>query len=279
MTDIPTSDGEDLASIPPPSPLPTPQQGDLPYLPLSRWSYWYPFGAVAVGVVAVAVAVAVIGGVAGRDAVEDLNPLVLLGIQSFASLGALVAFSWFRGSRSWKQDYGFELSWRQWWGFPAGMVLQIGVALATYPLVQLISDDDAPQQAIARVAASISGADLAFFTFVVVVLAPVIEEVTFRGMLLGRLMKTMTKHPAVLISSAAFALTHLLDPNAILVVPGLFLVGIGLGYLALRGGNLGLAVLAHAGVNGLAVLLLVYQDDIAELQESAGALGSLLLQW
>ena len=48
-------------------------------------------------------------------------------------------------------------------GIVIGPFLQIAVALLTYPLIQRFAEDDGPQQEIARVAAELSGAEIAFF--------------------------------------------------------------------------------------------------------------------
>jgi membrane protease YdiL (CAAX protease family) len=68
----------------------------------------------------------------------------------------------------------------------------------------------------------------------------------------------MGPRAAIAVTAAAFAAIHLLDPNAVLVVPGLFLIGLVLGYLALAGGNLSRPILAHAGVNLTAAVLLFF---------------------
>ena len=148
------------------------------------------------------------------------------------------------------------------------MVLQIAVALLTYPLIERFAEDDGPQQEIARVAADLTGAEIAFFGLMVAVLTPIFEEIVFRGMLLGKLVKSMNRHWAAGISAVAFGATHLLDPNALLVVPGLTLVGLALAYTAYYSKNLSLPIFVHMGVNGLAVLLLAFQDQLEELAET-----------
>ena len=108
-------------------------------------------------------------------------------------------------------------------------------------------------------------------TVLVVAVGPLVEEIVYRGMLLGRLVKTMSSRSAIVISAAVFALIHLADPNALLVVPGLFIIGLVLGYLAVRTGNIGLATFTHAGINALAVAALVYGEELGDLSEPAEA--------
>ena len=110
------------------------------------------------------------------------------------------------------------------------------------------------------------------FLFLVVVLAPLVEEVIFRGMLLSRLRRSFGRWASILISAAAFALIHLIDPNAVFAVPSLFLVGIGLGWYALPYGDLSVPIFVHAGVNLTGAVFLLYGDEITESVENVVAL-------
>ncbi len=272
MSDFEVPEASDLSNLPPPQGPPAGEQPRDAYLPHSNWSYGHIAMVLAFGIiVGPLLALITIGVVGGSSAIDDVSPLALLAAQAVASLVAVAVASRFRGSRSWRIDFGFKIEARHVWGIAAGMVLQVAVALLTLPLVQLLSEDDGPQQEIARLGAELTNWEIALFALLVAVVTPVFEEIVYRGMLLGRLVKSMSRRNAVLISSAVFALTHLLDPNAILVVPGLFLVGLALGYLALRAGNIGLPIFAHMGTNGLAVLFLAYGEELQELSETVEA--------
>jgi membrane protease YdiL (CAAX protease family) len=72
----------------------------------------------------------------------------------------------------------------------------------------------------------------------------------------------MSANSAIAISAAVFAGIHLIDPNALFVVPGLFVIGLVLGYQALKTGRIGLAVMTHAGVNLLAAVALLADLDV-----------------
>ncbi len=272
MSDFEVPEAPDLSNLPPPQGPPAGGPRRDAYLPHSNWSYGHIAMVLAFGIiVGPLLALIAVGVVGGSSAIEDVSPLALLAAQAAASLVAVAVASRFRGSRSWRTDFGFKIEARHVWGIGAGMVLQVAVALLTLPLVQLLSEDDGPQQEIARLGAELTNWEIALFALLVAVVTPVFEEIVYRGMLLGRLVKSMGRRSAVLISSGVFALTHLLDPNAILVVPGLFLVGLALGYLALRAGNIGLPIFAHMGTNGLAVLFLAYGDELQELSETVEA--------
>jgi len=88
---------------------------------------------------------------------------------------------------------------------------------------------------------------LACFAVTAVVVAPLFEEILFRGVLLPVLGTWLGPTGAVLLSAALFAAAHLSLAEWI----PLFLLGIGLGVLRLRSGRLASCVLLHALWNGL----------------------------
>ena len=98
------------------------------------------------------------------------------------------------------------------------------------------------------------------------ILGPLSEELVFRGALLSALLRDHGRTWAIYGSSGAFAAIHLLDPQAILVVPVLFVVGIVLARQAIKTGRLGRPFLTHAGFSLLSVIALF-------LGEAEGALG------
>ncbi len=77
----------------------------------------------------------------------------------------------------------------------------------------------------------------------VVVVAPVVEEFVFRGLLLHRWSRKWGVLRGVLASTAAFAVLHF-SPL------GIFLLGLGIAAIYLRTGSLWLAIIAH-GLNNL----------------------------
>jgi membrane protease YdiL (CAAX protease family) len=59
-----------------------------------------------------------------------------------------------------------------------------------------------------------------------------------------------------------FAGIHLIDPDAAFVAVGLFVIGLVLGWQALRTSRLGLSIMTHAGVNLLAAIALLLDMDV-----------------
>ena len=159
---------------------------------------------------------------------------------------------------------------QDWVGVLWGVGLQFAVALALSPLLRLLTDDFETQQQVADLAEATSdlGGQLQLAVMFVLV-APFVEEVLFRGVMMGWLAKRMHIRWAITISAAAFAAIHLADPNAVLAVPSLFVIGIGLGWAAHRRGNIGIAIFMHAGVNLLGTIVLIWGDSILDYLEDA----------
>ena len=78
-------------------------------------------------------------------------------------------------------------------------------------------------------------------------LAPLFEEVIFRGALLPVLAKTFGNTWGIVISAFAFALAHL----SVGELPPLVVLGVGLALLRLTSGRLFPCVLMHALWNGI----------------------------
>ena len=208
---------------------------------------------------------------------SELNLLTFAASFAGQAAGNLVVM-WIlsvrRGTGSFRSDYGLTVEAGHWWGVPAGLGLQIAVVLVTAPLLRVLFPDGAPQQEVA----SITEGTTTVIEGVVIVLmvgvaAPVVEEVLFRGMLLSRLVRSMRTGWAVVIQAAVFGGVHLLDPSAIAALPGLFLIGVVLGYAAIRSRNLSLPILIHAGVNLTAAVLLIFGGSLAEWLEETAETG------
>lgn len=271
MSDNDVPESPDHAGHPVPAEAAVPASGSDTYLPGSNWSYGAIAAALLSGFVAVSIAAPIIVATTSWATVEEVPIVALLALQHVANLLVLGWLSRSRGSRSWRRDFGLEFTPRQAWGLLAGFAIQFLVALLLTPLVRFLGEDR-PQQAIAQETASLEGWELAAIAVLVVAVGPLVEEIIYRGMLLGRLVNTMSPGRAIAVSAAFFALIHLADPNALLVVPGLFVIGLVLGYVAIRTGNIGLATFIHAGSNALAVIALIGAEELEEVAETVEAM-------
>lgn len=248
---------------------PAPASG---YLTTTRWSVPQFLLVFGVGFVAAFAATAIAFVLWGQD-IDITVFAFVFGVQGGASLLAMVALSRTRGTGSLAADFGLRLRLGDVWALFAGMGLQIGVALLMAPLIQLLYPEGPPSQEVADLTAESSTVlEGALIIGTVGLLAPLVEEMMFRGMLLSRASRSLRTVWAVVVTSAVFAGVHLLDPNAIAALPGLFIIGVVLAIVAFRRGDLSLAIPLHAGVNLTAALILIFGDQLAnrltDLQEN-----------
>ena len=103
-------------------------------------------------------------------------------------------------------------------------------------------------------------------------LAPLAEEVAFRGYVLSALRTRLPARAAVVGSAVLFAAMHL-DPVRF---PAVLVLGLYLGWLAWRSGSIWPAVAAHAVNNGLGALVIAAGASDPEAGPTAGAAVTLL---
>lgn len=150
----------------------------------------------------------------------------------------------------------------------AGVALQILVALVFVPVAEWIGADES-SQALAQQIPNIGGTVLqAGLVLNVALIAPVTEEVMFRGLLPRILQRRMGRGISFAVAALVFALFHLLGVTGdnllqsfVLLVPQLFLVGLVLGWQTMRRRRLGTAIFLHSGFNLVAVLALLFAPE------------------
>lgn len=165
-------------------------------------------------------------------------------------LGAVLFSSRFRGTRSLAVDVGLRFRpIDALWGLGAGLLARVAATLIEIGVY-------------GRAAPPALTLDDGWWLFTAVlaptVIAPVIEELFFRGLLLRVLQRAGGSSVAVTVSSIAFAALHLLaatSPAQLLVV-GLATLAFGVvtGVLAVVTGRIGAAIIAHVVFNALIVV-------------------------
>jgi membrane protease YdiL (CAAX protease family) len=155
---------------------------------------------------------------------------------------------------------------------PRGLILGLLTLFVIYPIVLVISQvssvalhwagraDPKPNAVLEIVAASHQRGVVILGIVMAVLVAPLFEEIAFRGFLqtvLARLFSPSGKRSvaarwiAVIITSICFALVH----GEWAFMPPLFVLALGLGYLYERTGNLWGNIAVHAAFNGLQIFL------------------------
>ena len=147
--------------------------------------------------------------------------------------------------------------WLQWGWKPLASALRLSAAgwlmvtpvvtLVGWLVVKLVGDPGGSNPLLELVLGSRDPLALVLLLLTAVVLAPLFEEVVFRGTLLPVLAARFGSSTAVLLSALVFALAHL----SVGELAPLTVLGIGLGLLRLRGGQLLPCVLMHALWNGV----------------------------
>ncbi len=240
-----------------------------PYLPGTQWRLVDALLVVVAGIVgAVVLGGFVVAAVRGSTEVGTAESVIILAAQQIGSITALAVLSQSRGSGKWRSDFGLVVRLSEFPWLFAGALLQLAAALVVFGVSEAFNIESPPQQNIVEVTTAAEGGSmLVVLALLIVVAAPIVEEVTFRGILLSRLRRSLGPWPSILISAVAFAGLHfVLDPGSYLAVTGLFVVGVALGWAALRRGDLGVPIFLHAGVNLLGVVaLLASSGDAAAI--------------
>ncbi|MBE6015935.1 MAG: CPBP family intramembrane metalloprotease [Lachnospiraceae bacterium] len=102
--------------------------------------------------------------------------------------------------------------------------------------------------------AATSGIDMAVIMVAHCIIAPIAEELCFRGLVFRRFMPVVGRWPAILLSSICFGVIH---GNLVQFVFG-FAVGIFLAHFYYYGRNIIIPIVAHMAVNLLATLMTYY---------------------
>lgn len=196
---------------------------------------------------------------------QDWTIVLSLAGQFLGSLGVF----WILTRHRDVSDIGLTIEAGDFFYVGLGLVLQIAIALLFLPLSHLLFPEGRPPQEVADI---IANADTTFLKVALVasavVLAPVTEELIYRGVLL-RALQSRGKNFAIVVSSVVFTAVHVtgLDSSQMLrsaavSLPPLFLLSLVLAWLTLRTGRLGPAIFLHSGFNLLAAFVLLLPTDI-----------------
>jgi len=207
----------------------------------------------------------VIGSLTGRSGQAILPYYNMATTLAFygALLAVVVFFASRHGGRIWT-----ELGLRRppLWVLPlmpvAALVLQFLTSLISVALSPLLGGMTNPQ------GCDISqgfGQDAYLGIIAIVVIAPIVEEITFRGFIFGGLKNRLGTTWAVVASSVVFALAHTLSVGGsiLLLGPSLFIAGVALALVYQRTKSLYPGMALHASFNLIAVILIFLTSTAA----------------
>lgn len=201
--------------------------------------------------------IAAAGGYADVDA--DEWPMWLTSLSFVLQwVPYLVALWWISqrdGTKRPVDDYRVRFRPIDLVGLPIGVLCQLVLLpLVYWPLQELFEDTfttDKLEERATELWDRADGAWKIILVLIVVVGAPLVEELVYRGLILQTLQSRIDDVLALMISAAFFAGIHF----APIEFPGLFAFAIVLGLCFQRTGRLGSAILAHVGFNAVGLIL------------------------
>ena len=248
----------------PPEPLPADQTPDVPWT--GGDFIWTMVAGLLAGVSAAVVVEA--GGLLTPE--QELVTVVA------AQYGGHLAALWWvtRRRRSSFGELGLVVEPSDGVYLVLGVGLQIALGALVAPLRPQLEGEGLPQS-VAESLPQVQGTATRLALVVgIALLAPVVEEALFRGLLLRSIGRRTGLAAAVYWSGLIFAFFHILglrgenlEAELLLVMPALVVVGVVLGRLAVQHRRLGPAIFTHAGFNLVAVLQLLVGPQLLEWSE------------
>lgn len=200
---------------------------------------------------------AIIAMISGGTTIEtqSTGQLALMAIGLWLPFIAMLSLVARRDKRSFRDSFGLRFKKIDWLGLPLGVLCQVLLMNAVnWPLQQLWPHTFDPSHIERRardMVDSAQGAWVGVLALVVVIGAPVVEELVYRGFIQGGLQARIGTTWSVLIAAAWFTLVHL-EP---IEFPGLFAFSIVLGICYWRTQRVGLSMVTHLAFNATGLLL------------------------
>ena len=200
------------------------------------------------------------GAIAGASsAPSGEEPIWILAASALALwtpfIVMLVVLSRKLGSGHFWSDYFVRFRPIDALGIPLGVASQILLVSAVYwPLRKIFPStfDAADVEERARdLYDRAHGGWLAVLVLIVVVGAPIVEELVYRGFIQGTLRGTMNEGVALVVTAVWFTLIHLTPVE----YPGLFVIALVLGFSYHFSRRIGLSIVTHMAFNATGLLL------------------------
>jgi uncharacterized protein len=212
---------------------------------------------IAAGILASVVVYLLINVVAGP--VEDMSEIVVGSIGSSLIYAGVVGATHLlvvrRKGWTWR-DVGLRRTERNF--LPMTLLVWFGTFVATVAVALFITNVIGEQPPSVRDQlgvdqVTLGGGEIAWLFFVSVLMAPIAEEILFRGLLFDALRRRWPFWPVALVTAVLFALTH----RSLLTIPALTVLGVALAWLRARFDSLYPAITLHALNNAVAITLFV----------------------
>ena len=221
-----------------------------PFRIFAVWSLTYLFANVCGSVV-----ISVLG-----YASADVVPTWVLALSALTLwgpyIGVLLWVSKRQGSGNFAQDFAIRFQAKDLWGIPLGMASQLLlVILVTLPFQWMfpsLFNKEAVEKRANDLFDAAQGGWIVLLFFVVVICAPLVEEIVYRGFIQHNLAVAYGARISLLLASFWFAAVHL----QLAEFPGLFAFALVLGVCFSRTKRLGLSIVTHVSFNATALTVM-----------------------
>ncbi len=221
-----------------------------PFRVFAVWSLTYLVANVCGSVVITAL------GYAGIEVVPTwvlaVSALVLWG----PFIGVLLWTSKRRGSGNFAEDFSLSFQVKDLWGVPLGIACQLLlVVVVTLPFQWLfpsLFNSEAVEKRANDLFDAAHGAWIVLLVVIVVICAPVVEEMVYRAFIQHNLGIAYGARISVILASFWFAAVHL----QLAEFPGLFAFALVLGVCFARTKRLGLSIVTHIAFNATALVVM-----------------------
>jgi uncharacterized protein len=227
--------------------------------PPVRWGMGEALAGNATILVASVFVVTTVVVLLGEDAVGDggIGMIVLLQVPVWLGLlGAPLFATYAKGRGSLAADFGLRMRWTD---IPLGVIVGIGGQFVLGALITIAYDllgidvDRVGESAEALTEAAQGPVGVVLLVLVVVVAAPVLEELFYRGLWLRSAERRLGRPAAVALTSLLFGAIHF----QLYDFPALVGVGLLFAVLTVWSGRLGPAIWAHVAFNATTVVSLL----------------------
>jgi membrane protease YdiL (CAAX protease family) len=202
------------------------------------------------------VLVALMGAELGDDLTIPQLFVVVLGSWTVFLMALGFASRRF-GCGDWIADFGARFRLIDLVGVPIGVLTQLALIPLLYVPLRGLWPDTFSQEQIEQRAQDLAdratGFSAVLLVVIVVVGAPIVEELVYRGMLQRSLTSVLDAAPALVITAAWFSLIHLSPVE----YPGLFLAGLVFGAGVLATDRIGPAIVTHAAFNATGIIMVL----------------------
>ena len=221
-----------------------------PFRIFAVWSLTYLFANVCGSVV-----ISVLG-----YASADVVPTWVLALSALTLwgpyIGVLLWVSKRQGSGNFAQDFAIRFQAKDLWGIPLGMASQLLlVILVTLPFQWMfpsLFNKEAVEKRANDLFDAAQGGWIVLLFFVVVICAPLVEEIVYRGFIQHNLAVAYGARISLLLASFWFGAVHL----QLAEFPGLFAFAVVLGLCFSRTKRLGLSIVTHVSFNATALTVM-----------------------